>query len=394
MSHTHPKQANDGTNSSAVIGVPTTEVVTDLARIGDHLATLYRRAAGADGEGATPVVRAILLNLVVFARTQQEADEAALNVSKIAGNHPCRAVILDMTPPQPGEPAGIVTAVCGITERGDRTLCGEIITLNLHPGASEVVGSVMPLLAPDVPVFAWAPGEIPVADADFDDLLRIANHVILDSRRFQNLITGLKLVWRYCPQHDLDCPVTDLAWLSVQPWRELTAQHFDPPGVREYLRELHRVDVNFAKGEREDVPPSAPLLFASWLMARTELKPRRVEHTGTGAFVVECDQDGRSVELHLSPTGRGLEPGRIGAVVVRGSRAGRTATFITKSVSMTGLVVTEECPGVCLPPQELDLPPQSDADLAATALDAVRSDPYYEEALVVAAEVLGLLYRD
>lgn len=385
------ERANDSANSSLVISVPTTEVVTDLSKVGDHLANLYRRAAGANGEGMTPVVRAILLNLVVFARTQQEADQAALNVSEIAGNHPCRAVVLDMTPPEPGEPAGVVTAVCGITKRGDRTLCGEIITLNLHPGASEVVGSVMPLLAPDVPVFVWVPGEIPEADGDFEDLLRIANHAILDSRRFPSLLSGLKLVWRYCPQHDSQCPATDLAWLSVQPWRELTAQHFDPPGVREYLRELRRVDVSFARGEREDAPPSAPLLFASWFMGRTDLKPRRIEHAGAGAFVVECDQDGRSVEVHLSPTGRGLDPGRIGAVVVRGVLKGQAATFITKSVSMTGLVVTEECPGVCLPPQELNLPQQSEADLAAMALDAVRRDPYYEEALAVAAEVLGLL---
>lgn len=55
---------------------------------------------------------------------------------------------------------------------------------------------------------------------------------------------------------------------------------------------------------------------------------------------------------------------------------------------MTEMVVTEECPGVCLPPQVLDVVPESDAALAARALDANRRDVVYEDVLKMASQVL------
>jgi len=97
------------------------------------------------------------------------------------------------------------------------------------------------------------------------------------------------------------------------------------------------------------------------------------------------------VEVHLSPTGRGLTPGGIAAFVVRANASEGSATFVVKSVSMTDVVVTEQCPRLCLPPQELELLPLSEAQLAAQAIGSRWRDPVYEEALSSAVDVLTIL---
>lgn len=384
---------NDG-----LITVPTTEIVSDLRKIDDRLTELYKRVAGAAADLTAPIVRALLLNLIVYARSAEEAEEAAVNISEISGTHPCRAIIVDVTPiqqPSAGQSseAGIITTVCGITSRGDRTLCGEIITLRLTPRADQVIGSVTPLLIGDVPVVLWVPGDIPQADPDFEVLFLMADHVLLDSRRFADLPAGLNLIPRFCPHEGAECTSADLSWASIQTWRELIAQHFDPLSVRHYLAKLQRVDVTFtdsrdAESRPEAWVPSAPLFLACWFMLCTGLQPREVERSDRGQFIIHAEQEGRPVEIRLSPTGRELPKGRIGAFVVRGGDPSDTATFIVKSVSMTEIVVTEECPGVCLPPQVLDVVPESDAVLAARALDADRRDVVYEDVLKMAVQVL------
>ena len=67
------------------------------------------------------------------------------------------------------------------------------------------------------------------------------------------------------------------------------------------------------------------------------------------------------------------------------------ATFVTKSQATGELSATEECPGLCLPPQVLELPPQSEAALLAQALDETGPDMVYEEAVRVACELLDLV---
>jgi len=385
-----------------LMAFPTTEIVDDLRKIDNRLTELYKRVAGAAAYLNAPIVRALLLNLIVYARSAEEAEEAALNISEISGTHPCRAIIVDVTPIQhssagKSSKAGIISAVCGITSRGDRTLCGEIITLRLTPRADQVIGSVTPLLIGDVPVVLWIPGDIPQADPDFEALFLMADHVLLDSRRFSNLPAGLNLIPRFCPQKGAKCTSADLSWASIQTWRELIAQHFDPLSMRHYLDKLQRVDVTFTdsrytQSRPEAWLPSAPLFLACWFMLCTGLQPREVERFDRGQFIIHAEQKGRPVEIRLSPTGRELPKGRIGAFVVRGGSPSDTATFIVKSVSTTEIVVTEECPGVCLSPQVLDVVPESDSVLAARALDAERRDVVYEDVLKMAIQLLERIH--
>ena len=248
--------------SSPVTTVTSAEVVTDLPNVDSALSNLYQTAAGT-AEGPAPVIRALLANVVVYACTDEEADEAADAISEASGTHPCRAVIL-----QTGDSAGAsVSAVCGITERGDRRLCGEIIRLRA-PAGSDATGLVLPLLAPDVPVHLWTPCRSSHLDGPerFKELTGIADQVIVDSRRFRDLRAGLGAVTGICRERGQSCVAHDLAWISLLAWRELTAQHFDPPVFRDQLDQIRQITVQF---RRENVRmPSQRAASAGFLADR------------------------------------------------------------------------------------------------------------------------------
>jgi len=376
-----------------VASVPTTQVVEDLGKVDGYLAALYRQAAGAEGgASAVPVVRALLFNLIVLAASPGEAEVAALDVSEIAGSHPCRAVVVDVSPARPDEPCAIVTAVCGITQRGDRRLCGEII--RIHPSDSEsgIAGLVMPLLIADVPVFIWLPGAIPVGDPTFDELVGAADTVLVDSRRFGDLLTQYDAMRGLCAAMGADCAIRDLAWTSLEPWMELTAQHFDPAVARAHLAELTDVTVAYTPSDNIGLPPSAPLLFLSWLLYRLALPTKGLRRVD-GGYEMVTRQGDHGVNVRLLAEKSELDPGGMVTVTIRGGHAGATATFVTTGVSGTQLSISQECEGVCLPPEVLELPEQSAAALAARALDARRGDPAYEHALAIARSLLAEVER-
>ena len=367
--------------------VSTLGMVSDLAKVNTELSDLYRRAVGAEEAGAAvPVVKTVLSNLIVYASTEQQAEDAVRNVSEIVGRHPCRAIVIDAMPPQPGEEAATVSVICGITERGDRRLCGEIIRIHVHEPGVGIAGIVMPLLVADVPVSVWAPGKLPAGDANFDELLSVANSIILDSR-----LTNPQDVAQFLPENGSNLAVMDLCWTSLESWREYTAQHFDPPAARGCLGRIGRIGVRFAPDANADVP-SGPLLLASWLIERLGLTVADASFEG-GALKIEARRDAGVVRVTISSEESDLGAGEPNLIAIHCEEGGATARFVTRSVSEGELSISDECEGVCLPPRVLEIPRLGEAALAAEALELAQGDDVYESALRVALDILARVER-
>ena len=377
--------------------IPTTDVVEDLSKIDDHLADLYRRTADAEGAGSSvPVVRTLLLNLIIYVSRSDAMAEAANDVAEVMGSHPCRAIIVSLDGPGSTKPAATVSAVCGITERGDRRLCGEIIELRAGGMGDAIVGMVMPLLVPDVPVFVWAPGNAPCSREEFRAVADVADHVIIDSRGFADLRTGLESMPPLCtrpysPPYEGGAGggVQDLCWISLHPWRDLAAQHFDPPMARRYLARLTGIEVKFNPGERADAPPAAALLIASWLMECTGMDIACMEREESGGFRIDARQDDRPVDIRLAPEDLGYAPGTLNSVTIRGGDESGMASFVTHRVSDTRISATEECAGICFAPMVVEFPIQSAPSLVREALDTYGKDQVYEDAMAVEVCVLS-----
>ena len=361
-----------------------------LSTIDERLAGLYRRAAGPETAAAVvPVSRAVLFNLLAYALTDQEAAQAAKDAAEIVSARPCRIIILEEAIPSHDQARADVSVICGITERGERRLCGEVIRIHTR-GDRAVAGSVLPLLIPDVPLVVWVPGDIPSQDVRFRDLASMASRMIVDSRAFSDLKNGLAQADRFCGSGKPCGAVQDLSWVSLLPWRELAAQHFDPATTRPYLARLLDIAVRFAAGEGGPVPPSPPLLFASWLIDRTQLQVRRISRSEDGEYRIEAGQEDQPVEITLIPEQASqFAPGRMVAVTIRCKSDNGPATFRIQGVSDGELTASEQCEGVCFPPRTLDIPAAGEARLVSQAVDLPRRDKFYEAALAVACDLLA-----
>lgn len=360
------------------------EHATSLGHVDSCLSELYTQAM--EQEGAVPTVRTVLLNLIAYSSDPALAERAAEYAIEIVSSVSCRAIVADVASADQQQGAS-VSVVCGVSERGDRRLCGEVIRVYAVPGS--VTGAVMPLLIPDVPVYLWVLGDVPQDREDFGDLLRVASHVILDTRATEPLGQSLRAVDRLRRADGGDRIVQDLAWMSLHAWREATAQHFDPHAVRQYLAHVTEVNIQYSGSNAAPLPESAPLLFASWFADRVGLRSRAAFHSRDDGFRIDATQEDHPALVRVIPTDSDREPGHLLSVEVRCGAGDNTACLTTEGVTDTQMILTEDCKDVCLPPKTTDVPPLGTAALATTAIRSYRRDRVYESAVDTALKIIG-----
>lgn len=362
------------------VEVPVSATVNDISAIDSRLGELYRDAVGGDGETATPTIRTALFNLIIYADTENLANKAMQDAGAIVSTHPSRVIVVDKTASAPDEESTVVSLICGITERGERRLCGEVIRVHMHNNGS-LTGSVMPLLVSDTPVYLWIlPCEIP-EDGGLEEILLISDLVFVDSRQFTDLGKEYGIIARLLSS---EC-IIDLAWISLLQWRELTAQHFDPPAIRKYIAEIDEITVQY--NPVGGLLSSAALLFACWLIDRTGLRVRSAFSRSNG-IDIEANQDDRLARISLVANNELSAGNSLVSVTIRCSGENGPATFFTQAASDAEIAMGEECAGLCLPPKVVEVTFESDADLISCALDNRKSDEIYESALAVAMNVL------
>ncbi|MGI9539715.1 MAG: glucose-6-phosphate dehydrogenase assembly protein OpcA [Miltoncostaeaceae bacterium] len=267
-----------------------------------------------DPDGGAPTSLAGVLNLVAVA--PRDADPEALDavIGHLANHHPCRLIVL-----RHGEDgAGIdaeVSAVCG-ESGGGASVCVEVVLLTLGGRSAEGAASVVvPLLRPELPNFLWWPGAPVAGDPLLSGLTTLCERVVTETARVSNGAEGVRaLAGAIAPQ---DTALTDLAWATITPWRQLLTTITQPEDIR--LMADGPAVVSLAYAGRE--PSLKALLIAGWLRdslgdhLMVDLQPRP---GNTGRI------EGITIE---APRGLSLAAERIGerpAVALRLTRGGRT----------------------------------------------------------------------
>jgi len=369
-----------------------TDTVADITKLDDHLSKLYRDAVGAqDSTSAVPVVKVVLLNLIVYSRNEEDAVRVMSSVGRIIGLHPCRSIVVDDIPSKSGEPPATVSLVCGITERGDRTLCGDIIRIHVHEDSAGAIGSVMPLLVPDVPVFLWITGEIPDDSEAFDDLLDVADYVISDSRRFGDLALGLSRFLGLQTSDDQERAVHDLCWTNIHAWRESIAQHFDPTSTRQYLMGLNEIVIRYSGGAGDRMPQMTPLLLSAWLIERTGMDLVGVSFLGAECRI-DARQDDRPVQISMISEQSDAGQGRLSSVTIKATGENGVATFFTQG-SGSEVSVSEECAGICFSPRTIEIPPEEESFLVSQILGSYKRDNLYMDVAHVVLRILNTYHE-
>jgi glucose-6-phosphate dehydrogenase assembly protein OpcA len=105
-------------------------------------------------------------------------------------------------------------------------VCSEVVELQLHGPRAKAPGSVVsPLLISDLPVFCRWRGEPPFGSPELDQLVAIADRLIVDSTEWDDLPFAYT---RLAELFDRTA-VSDIAWARTARWRALLASLW--PGI-------------------------------------------------------------------------------------------------------------------------------------------------------------------
>jgi glucose-6-phosphate dehydrogenase assembly protein OpcA len=382
---------------------------TTVAAIETQLALLWGVAEAATSgdarvtEKGLPHARTSVLNLIVTVANSAAADRVVRTMMSLGIRHPSRAIVLVADHEARGEALDArISTHCHVTPSSpDERICYEEVVLTVRGETAEhLAGVVAPILIHDLPTFVWWPGDPPLADPVFDQLVELADRLIIDSSDFSDLLSGMRRLANLRHRSG----VGDLAWERLSIWQERIAQFFDAPRFRRYLPNLSRMIIRYAvptlghRGRRVAADPIGKVvspmaqaaLLAGWLAARLNWRRyRTLEALADGAFRLRLEGTYEMVELRIEPEATDLlPPGELTSVHLRAygetgaaefiiDRTGDEATVATNADGMTALL------------RRITMEPPNEAELLSQQLAANLRDPVYESALRAAAIFLA-----
>jgi glucose-6-phosphate dehydrogenase assembly protein OpcA len=356
-------------------------------------------------EKGLPHARASVLNLIVTVVDAEAADRVVRTMMDLGIRHPSRAIVLVADPDADGEPIDArISTHCHPTGGDIERICYEEVVLTVRGDAARhLSGIVAPLLIHDLPTHVWWPGDPPFGHPVFDQLVGMADRLIVDSSDFGNLLIG----YRRLANLRRRSGVGDLLWDRLGWWQELTAEFFDVPRFRRYLPNLNRLQVRYAvratTGSGADrtkpdpavwpgviSPISQALLYAGWLASRLGWKrDRAMEPLRDGALRLRLEGRYEMIDLQLEPVPTdAYSPGELLSVHLRALGETGAAEFIIDREGDEATVVTN-ADGMTAQLRRVPMDEPSEADLLSADLITDRNEPVYEAALRAAAVFLA-----
>jgi len=261
----------------------------NVSNLEAELSALWRTAAE-DAAAETAVTRACTLTLLIYVESDEAAYEVTNLVAEVTRQNPCRAIIMTLEPGAAS--SGLeawVSAHCHLPVAGEKQVCSEQITIRARGEAVQGLPSVvLPLTVSGLPIILWWRANGFTPPAYFEDILRVTQHVIVDSARFSPGARHLQDLAQWLQKSAGRIQLTDLNWNRITPWRQLIAQCFDAPERRPYLDRLTRVRLEYEQDSARLVTQRAQgLLLLGWLASRLGwqfLKSERQEESQPRTF--------------------------------------------------------------------------------------------------------------
>jgi glucose-6-phosphate dehydrogenase assembly protein OpcA len=261
-----------------------------------------------EGEpGRRIAARTSVMNLVVVAGRPEVGEHAAAVISRLAGRHPSRTLVLSSADPDgPSWLDAQIQAHCVLPHGEAPETCAELIYITAGGESGRHLNAIVaPLLIHDLPVLVWWPGEPPIGTRTADDLFSTADRMIVDGASWSG--DGLERLSRLARlADDGRLNITDFALLRQSRWREAIASTFDDPDLTPYLRSLRRISVTYGTHDETGAIGSTnvvkPVYHVAWLTSRLRMAVVRALH----AVDTPADRAGSR------PPGRPAAPGRLG----------------------------------------------------------------------------------
>jgi len=366
----------------------------DATKLERDLSKMWAEASTAKDGQAAGVVRACVLNLVVYASGDEERAEVDKLLEDVTKRNPCRAIVLvaDRDAPE-AKLAASASTRCQLSPRGVNQICGEQITIEAGGSVVESAATaVSPLLVPDVPVFLWWKDIPHYDDKLFNDLSAMADRVVIDSASFDHPHDDLLRLAQILKTGRLR--LSDLNWGRLTSWRSLVASFWDVADYRASLSEIESVRIEYD-------PPD---------VSRGEIAPKALVALGWIASCLgwEVEAEGSSIEgaearFKMRGGGREIEA----AVVAGDDVAGRDGMITSLTIKTTrgdefyvelrleegklrtGARLAGD--GGHTVGRVLGYEPHTEGQRLNSELDILTRDRLYENAVMRAAEMLGTI---
>jgi glucose-6-phosphate dehydrogenase assembly protein OpcA len=242
----------------------------------EHELARLRDASTAPGQ--PPRLRTSVMTAVGWI-PERWVEAATQALAGLAERHPSRSILLFPRPDDaPDRLEGEVDLRCFIRGGQEREVCTEVISLRLCGRRASAPASVVePLLVADLPVFLRWRGELPFGAPELEQLVRVADRLVLDSAEWPASTPGLDRLSELFDR----IVVSDIAWARAQPWREAIAALWP--------------DVAEASAIRVAGPEADTVLLARWLGSRLG-RDVELQHEPAGEIEL-VEVDGREVVL-------------------------------------------------------------------------------------------------
>ncbi|HEX8141281.1 MAG TPA: glucose-6-phosphate dehydrogenase assembly protein OpcA [Pyrinomonadaceae bacterium] len=372
----------------------------DLQSVERELSELWKQNTGAtDVEEDGAVMRARVLNLMVYVAVEEALEEVNELLGEISSAHPCRVIIMFAGREEADQDIEMfVSAHCvSSSGAGGKNLCGEQVTLKARGRfAVELPSAAVPLLVPDLPVFLWWRDAPRLDDQTFSTLTRASDRVIIDSvafrRPYDDVLALVALLGRRKREQ---AAISDLNWARLTGWRTLLASFYDVEEYRAALSLINHVRIEYVPHDNAPEAIAAKaLILAGWLASRLgwSIAPAQsLMKNGEGAQEVAAEKDGRQILIEFAAVERRAEmQGWIARIELSAEASASPSKFVVlRSKDGRYLETQVSGAGETLSSRALLGGDKSEAELLACELEIISHDRIYEEAISVAARMLG-----
>jgi glucose-6-phosphate dehydrogenase assembly protein OpcA len=358
-----------------------------VAALERELARLRRSTGAHAKEQGVIIARASVLNLVIFATREVHARRAARTIDELATRHPSRAIVVVGDRKRDGV-APDLEMHCHLAKPADlQQVSYEQILIRARGDADQRLASALiPLLLPDLPVFLWWTETPPLDRPYFDELLALADRLIVDSSDFARPATTLPRLHAVARSGHGRYGLTDFNWTRITPWRELISQFFDVPAWRPFLDGITGIRIGFSvDADGREIHPSQALLLIGWLASRlgwTAVESLAPSEAGGLLFAMRGG-DGNEIQTRVRPRYmRGIDEGNLSGLRIQADAGQRHAEFVVKRVEDSShATTTVRIDGVLVAERLVPLGKPGVGELLGEELTIARSDEIYEDAL-------------
>src|SRR5712691_2036655 len=233
-------------------------LAVEIGKIDKELKKLW-----AESEGS--MTRASLINLAIYSEAPGSLEKNTQIIAKIAENHACRAIVIGANcKAKENRVEAWLSAHCHISRAGGKKICSEQLSFRLEGPCTNLMPSIVfSHLDSDLPFYLWWQGEF--HDPMDPQLWAWVDRLIYDSQTWKDFDAQMRLVEAAQSEAKERVVLCDLNWTRLVHVRIALAQFFDHPTSQRHLREIKRIEINFASGYR-----STAILLAGWIGAQLQ----------------------------------------------------------------------------------------------------------------------------